>query len=209
MAGRSQSHQFLHGVYSRVLEISRFCGGSVGKRIHLQCRRCGFDPWVRNPLEEGMATHSSILAWRIPRTEEPGGLQSMGSQRVRRYWRDWAHVLAHTGDQSWTSSFQCDWDIEGRCQGERRPSLTWSGDFLWPQILCSLHFSSSLEAMGPGMWVRETGFSVPLPSACCSLPPTSLAASKASCGNSRRGHRPCQSAVEQGSPALGLPLGCS
>ena len=34
-------------------------------------------------LEEGMATHSSILAWRIPWTEEPGGLQSMGSQRVR------------------------------------------------------------------------------------------------------------------------------
>ena len=33
-------------------------------------------------LEEGMATHSSILAWRIPRTEEPDGLQSMGSQRV-------------------------------------------------------------------------------------------------------------------------------
>ena len=43
--------------------------------------------WVQflgreNPLEEGMATHSSILAWRIPWTEEPGGLQSMGSQRV-------------------------------------------------------------------------------------------------------------------------------
>ena len=36
-----------------------------------------------DPLEEGMATHSSILAWRIPWTEEPGGLQSMGSQRVR------------------------------------------------------------------------------------------------------------------------------
>ena len=34
-------------------------------------------------LEEGMATHSSILAWRIPWTEEPGGLQSMGSQTVR------------------------------------------------------------------------------------------------------------------------------
>ena len=33
-------------------------------------------------LEEGMATHSSILAWSIPGTEEPGGLQSMGSQRV-------------------------------------------------------------------------------------------------------------------------------
>ena len=36
-----------------------------------------------DPLEEGMATYSSVLAWEIPWTEEPGGLQSMGSQRVR------------------------------------------------------------------------------------------------------------------------------
>ena len=45
------------------------------------------ETWVRalgreDPLEKEMATHSSILAWRIPWTEEPGGLQSMGSQRV-------------------------------------------------------------------------------------------------------------------------------
>ena len=39
-----------------------------------------------DPLEKGMATHSSILAWRIPGTEEPGGLQSMELQRVRPYW---------------------------------------------------------------------------------------------------------------------------
>ena len=37
----------------------------------------------KDPLEKGMATHSNILAWKIPWTEEPGGLQSMGSQRVR------------------------------------------------------------------------------------------------------------------------------
>ena len=37
---------------------------------------------LKDPLEKEMATHSSILAWRIPCTEEPGGLQSMGSQRV-------------------------------------------------------------------------------------------------------------------------------
>ena len=37
----------------------------------------------KKPMEKGMATHSSILAWRIPQTEEPDGLQSMGSQRVR------------------------------------------------------------------------------------------------------------------------------
>ena len=47
------------------------------------------ETWVQSlgqedPLEKGMATHSSILAWRIPRTEEAGGLQSMGSQRIRR-----------------------------------------------------------------------------------------------------------------------------
>ena len=36
-----------------------------------------------DPLEKEMATHSSILAWEIPRTEEPGGLQSIGLQRVR------------------------------------------------------------------------------------------------------------------------------
>ena len=38
---------------------------------------------LEDPLEEGMATHSSILAWRIPWTEEPGGLQSMASQKSR------------------------------------------------------------------------------------------------------------------------------
>ena len=40
--------------------------------------RRGFDPGWRRPLKKGMATHSSILAWRIPWTEEPGGLQSTG-----------------------------------------------------------------------------------------------------------------------------------
>ena len=40
-------------------------------------------PGQEDPLEKEMATHSSTLAWKIPRTEEPGGLQSMGLQRVR------------------------------------------------------------------------------------------------------------------------------
>ena len=43
-------------------------------------------------LEHGMATHSSILAWRIPWTAEPGGLQPIGSQRVRNDWSDLAHT---------------------------------------------------------------------------------------------------------------------
>ena len=46
------------------------------------------ETWVpslggEDPLEKGMATHSSILAWKMPGIEEPGGLQSMGLQRVR------------------------------------------------------------------------------------------------------------------------------
>ena len=47
------------------------------------------ETWVlslgwEDPLEEGMKTYSSIFAWRIPQSEEPGGLQSMGSQRIRQ-----------------------------------------------------------------------------------------------------------------------------
>ena len=48
-----------------------------------------------NPLEEGMATHSSILAWRIPWTEEPGGLQSIKLQRVGHDWSYLVHAPTH------------------------------------------------------------------------------------------------------------------
>ena len=53
----------------------------------LKCLPAMRETWVlsldqEDPLEKRMATHRSILAWRIPWTEEPGGLQSMGSQRV-------------------------------------------------------------------------------------------------------------------------------
>ena len=46
----------------------------------------GSIPGLGNHLEKGLATHSSILAWRIPWTKESGGLQSLGSQRVRQDW---------------------------------------------------------------------------------------------------------------------------
>jgi len=63
-----------------------FPGGSVVKTLpamqELQETRVQSLDW-EDPLEEGMATHSSILAWEIPWTEEPGRLQSIGLQRVR------------------------------------------------------------------------------------------------------------------------------
>ena len=56
--------------------------GSVVKNLSANAGDMDSIPGWKDPLEKGMATHSSILAWRIPWTEEPGGLQSMGSQRV-------------------------------------------------------------------------------------------------------------------------------
>ena len=60
------------------------------------------ETWVRSlgwedPLEKEMATHSSILAWRIPQTEKPVGLQSMGSQRVRHDCVASLHLMPLTG----------------------------------------------------------------------------------------------------------------
>ena len=58
-----------------------FPGGSVVKNLPVSAGDVGLIPGSEDPLEKGMATHSSILAWEIPRSEESGGLQSMGSQK--------------------------------------------------------------------------------------------------------------------------------
>ena len=58
-------------------------GSSDGKESVCSKGDPGLIPGWEDPLEKGMATHSSILAWRIPWTEKPGRLQSMGSSRVR------------------------------------------------------------------------------------------------------------------------------
>ena len=59
-----------------------FPGGSDGKASACNVGDPGLSPGSEDPLEKEMATHSSTLAWRIPWTEEPGGLQFTGSQRV-------------------------------------------------------------------------------------------------------------------------------
>ena len=86
------------------------------------------ETWIRSlgqedPLEEGMATRSSILAWRITWTEEPGQLQSIGSQRVRHDW----NVLA---DRQWLSQAQCrhfTWlSALNNCSLLRLPQYLWN-----------------------------------------------------------------------------------
>ena len=82
----SFSRQTVHVIISKLSCQCDFPDSASDKESACQCRR--HETWVRSPgweepLEEEMATHSNILAWKIPWTEEPGGLQSMGSQRVR------------------------------------------------------------------------------------------------------------------------------
>ena len=63
-----------------------FLGGAVVKNLLAMQKMWVWSLNKENTLEEEMAAHSSVLAWRIPWTEEPGRLQSMGSQRVRQDW---------------------------------------------------------------------------------------------------------------------------
>ena len=93
----------IHWIIEKAWEFQKntyfcFTGASLVAQMikHLPAMR---ETWVRSlgledALEKEMATHSSILAWRIPWTEEPGGLQSMRSQRVRHDWATHFHFQA-------------------------------------------------------------------------------------------------------------------
>ena len=69
-------------------------GSEVKNQPAMQGTQVQFLNW-EDPLEKGMATHSSILAWRIPWTEEPGGLQSIGLHRVGHDRSDFTHTHMH------------------------------------------------------------------------------------------------------------------
>ena len=97
-------------IWSQVCTYTGFPSGSAIK--NLTATKKTQETWVqsldwKDPLEEGMATFSSILAWRIPRTEEPGRLQSMGSQEsnttevtehpfIHRHIHMFTHTNTHT-----------------------------------------------------------------------------------------------------------------
>jgi len=68
---------------SLVLILGAFPGGTALKNLPTNAGDVRFLIW-EDPLKKEMATHSSIVAWEIPWTEEPGGLQSVGQQRFRR-----------------------------------------------------------------------------------------------------------------------------
>ena len=86
--------------YGRVLHyfplgVLAFPGGTSGKESAFQCRRhrvAGSSLGQEDTLEEGMATHSSILGWRIQWTQEPCGQQFIGLQRVEHNWSNLTYI---------------------------------------------------------------------------------------------------------------------
>ena len=122
-----------------------------------EVRDVGSIPGLEKPLEEEMAPHSSILAWRIPWTEEPGRLQSIGSQRVWHHWSNLAHRYLswnHDGiyfKQEDSESRIGDYvDFRNICQP--RPLLpptrmpkAWRGHSFYPSDFREIAMNSSLE----------------------------------------------------------------
>ena len=90
-------HTLYLDLFPTLYTLWGFPGGPVVKNP--QCRRCrrqGFNPWVQeDPLEQEMATCSSMLPWKIPYREELSRLQYMGSQRARHNW-ECMHALIHS-----------------------------------------------------------------------------------------------------------------
>ena len=90
---RKQTQESFHPIF---LELQDFPGGTVVKNLRANAgdtRDAGSIPGQEDPLEEESAAHFSILVWRIPWTEEPGELWSMGLQRVTEQL---THAHTHT-----------------------------------------------------------------------------------------------------------------
>ena len=94
------------GLFKWVSSLHQMAKASPSKEAHIKSLPAMQESWEtqvqslgqEDPLEEGIATQSSILAWRIQWTEEPGGLQSIGSQRVGQDWSNLAGSM-HLGTQ--------------------------------------------------------------------------------------------------------------
>ena len=112
-----------------------FPGGSEVKSLPAMQENCVRSlGWV-NPLEKGKATHSSILAWRIPWTEEPGGLQFTGSQRVGHDWSDLAQTVHGGQGKQLAVSSGHTWEWIRRsqfgCWVQHLPSSLGTGSCVW------------------------------------------------------------------------------
>ena len=130
-----------------------FPGGTSGKEPARQCKR--HESWLwslrRDPLEKGMATHPSLLAWRIPWTEEPDGLQAMGSQS-RTQLRDFHFHFFRQNFHAGIDLTCCHWDEPFAATSE---CLSWfppQGRTLSPRALCGLTSETRTRLVGVPSW---------------------------------------------------------
>ena len=140
-------------------------------------------PGWEDPLKKGMATRSSILAWRIPWTEKPGGLWCIGSRRVRHNWSDSTHVRAHTHTHcsffNQLPSFLSLPNSDSTCRFSSNTSPP--GGLLWiytyscgPLLLCwrwplSTPPSQRTFSTPILLWLSDHAFSIIQPSNCNEL----------------------------------------
>ena len=121
--------------------LPRWLSGKESTYQRRSCRSRGFDPWVgKITLEKGTATHSSILSWEIPWPEEPGGLQSMGWQRV-------GHDLA-TKQQQRQSKQKCVHRRSGDLDTQREPEMYTH----WGKSACGHLEGGYMQVKDRGLW---------------------------------------------------------
>ena len=133
-------------LFSKVLGENEKC--FLFLRICLQCRRPQFDSWVgKIPLEKGKATDSSILAWRIPWTEEPGGLQSTVSQRVGHNWVAKHSTTYHKVSQH-VNNIQINFYILFHTNSSK-------SEVYFTYITCFYFSSMSHSVMSDSLWPHE------------------------------------------------------
>ena len=102
-------------------------------------------PFHFHPLEKEMATHSSVLAWRIPGMGEPGGLPSMGSHRVRNNWSDLAAAAATSLDPRGWGPHQLNWWLHSqRCASTDYASLWELNTYISPHLVTSCKWKSAI-----------------------------------------------------------------
>ena len=102
--------------------------------------------WLRPPMEKAMATHSSTLAWEIPWMEEPGRLQSMGSQRIEH---DWATSLSLFTFMHWRRKWQpTPVFLPGESQGREPGGLPSMGSHRVGHNWCDLAAAAARPPMG-------------------------------------------------------------
>ena len=116
-----------------------------------------WETWVQSlgwedPLEEGMASHFSILAWRILWTEEPGGLQSMRSQRVAHDWSNWVYIrvcVCMCVCRVWYyPQFQASSRGVQTCSPQKR------GDYYMPKTVLKIYSLENSRCLGNRYWIK-------------------------------------------------------